>query len=108
MTPEIIGSIASFIVAVIAGAIGYGRLQNKLDVVSDDNKNQWKIITDLRNWTAAHEKESASARREIDDKIGVVRELVLKNDSRWEEVLRRLDGIDRKIDKLETRDEKRT
>lgn len=91
--------------AIIAAAVGYGRLLNKNEAQSEDNKNKWKVISELRAWTVAHEKDSFTVRRELEQEISAVRELALKNDGRWEEVLRRLSIIDNKIDKIETRNE---
>ena len=105
MSSELIAAIAGACVGlippIVLGAVGYGRLQARIQNGAEDNSNQWKVITELRNWTSSHEKDSFAVRRELDRDINAVREIALKNDSRWEEVLRRLGTIDEKIGKME-------
>jgi hypothetical protein len=100
------GTLISLIAAVIAGAVGYGRLLNKNENESRENASQWKVINDLRDWQSSHEKFAAEARLQLEREDSRMREMIAGKDGKIDEVLRRIDVIDKKIDKLETRDER--
>ena len=80
----------AIVLAIIGGAVGYGRLNSKVDIQADENSKQWSIIEKLRAWRDEHERSSSDHRLEFERELGRIRELVLTKDGKMDVVLNRL------------------
>ena len=105
MTIEM-GALIALIAAIIAGAAGYGRLQRQVEDLKEENTNLWKQNHIFREWTVAHDKEVSDKRVEYEREISRLRENINGRDGKLDTIISRLDTIDKKIDKLEDREER--
>lgn len=109
MTFEL-GALTAIVMAIIAGAMGYGRLQSNVGSVSSR-------VSNCEDWKASHEKEVADKRVNYEREISRLRESINGRDGKFDSINFRLDEmgkkidtwlatIDKKIDKLENREER--
>lgn len=68
----------------------------------------WEQIGKNRDWQQVHDKESVQYRMKFQEELSDIREERGQADGKLDSILRRLETIDKKIDKLETREEKRS
>lgn len=94
-------------------AFTWGFVRNKVDNLekADDETNEnleketrniWNEISKIRSWKDDHEKESANQFIEIQKDLSKIREYNGIKDGKIDEVIRRLETMDKKLDKLET------
>lgn len=71
---------------------------------ADDIKEVWKVITKIRDWQIGHDKESGEKRLELERRISEVAAEGGRHKAQTEaqnlEMNRRLDSIDKKLDRL--------
>lgn len=87
------GALIAFVVAIIAGAVAYGRMQRSVESVSSDMSNSWKIIDDLRKWQSQHERDSANYRVELEKEMGKIRGDIGRVETKLDNILVRLSDI---------------
>lgn len=100
------GTILGLISAFIAAVVGYGKLQNQVEALKDENEKLWDQLGKNRAWAQEHERDSSRVRLEIEREHGRLRESISSKDGKLDEVIRRLGVIDGKLDKIETREER--
>jgi hypothetical protein len=90
---------------VLSAGIAWGISQKGQQSLTEEIKNAWGEISKLRDWRHSHDLESSNARRELEREDGKIREMILSRDSKLDVIISRLETIDAKIDKIETREE---
>lgn len=76
----------------------------KLD---DETRNLWNEMSKIRSWRDEHEKEASSQFIEIQKDLSKIRESNGVKDGKIDDIIRRLESMDRKLDKLENDNFKR-
>lgn len=86
--------------AVLLGNIVVSLMMDKRDKTVSDDK--FKV---LFKWKDEHVKESAEIRLGYSERLSSLDSKYEVTKSQYAEILRRLDGLDKKIDRIETREE---
>lgn len=105
MTFEI-GALIAMIAGIIGGAVGYGRLQRQVEDLKEEDVKLWTQLSKLREWKEEHDKDVSDKRVEYEREISKLRESINSKDGKLDTIISRLDTIDKKIDKLEDREER--
>jgi len=73
----------------------------------EENINLWNEISKLRNWREAIEKDLIEQYVEVQRELSKIREANGIKDGKMDEIIRRLETMDKKLDRLETDGPKR-
>lgn len=115
MTYEL-GGILGAMIAIILGAIGYGRLQNQVENVKTvipepqqtENENIWREVGKRRTEHEEYVKIATERRIEFERELSRIRESSSNRDAKLtavlDAILDRLKTMDVKIDRLEARE----
>lgn len=71
----------------------------KLQVL-EENKNQWAIISKIREAATAHDKEAGFHRLEYEKRLGAMTLQIAQNEAAVKAVSDKVESIDKKLDKL--------
>lgn len=106
--------LGGIIIAIILGAIGYGKLQNQVETSKEtipnpqrvENDNLWREIGKCRSEHDEYVRSAAERRIEFERSLSNIRETIGNRDGKLDAILDRLNSMDTKIDRLESRDKK--
>lgn len=84
-------------------AVHWGITRNQIDGLREENKSQWEAITKFRNWRDEHEKDSSNYRIGIEKTFGSIRESNASREGKLDEIIRRLDVIEKKLEERHER-----
>ncbi len=87
------GALISFVLAIVGGAVGYGRLNRSTEANSEQIDEIWKVVTKTRDWQVDHEKDSAGYRIELEKEMGRIRENIGKWDAKLDNIINQLSYI---------------
>ena len=68
----------------------------------EEHHNIWNEMGKVRTWMTVHEKDSYEMRAKFHEELSKIRELTALKDGKIDEIIRRLETLDKKIDKLES------
>lgn len=66
-----------------------------------EHRNLWKVLGDIRRAVDEHDKDSTHIRLEIERRLGAHDSSINVTRAQYDEIIRRLDDIDKKMDKME-------
>lgn len=96
---KLIGAIVSAVVFIVIIKVTVDNLKETVNSLKEEDKQQWAIITKVREWQTEHEKEAAQRRLEIEREMGKLRESAGKVESQLSELVILVRNLDARLEK---------
>lgn len=110
------GALIAFILAVIGGAVGYGRLNRNVETNSErltsleddkaeskDVENAWGALKQMRDWKDVHEREEGIHREQFNKEISELKGSLLVSGEQFKQILAFLQDLKERMIKLENK-----
>lgn len=74
-------------------------LRFNVDQAKEENKEQWRVITKLRDWQEQHQNQSSEYRLQTEKEFGKVRENAGKIESQLSELVNLIKALDARFER---------
>lgn len=102
--------IITILTIIVSIAVAWGKMMaheekmnRETERINKELSTMWEQLSKYRDWISSHEKDSNQVRLGFLEDISSVREAMALKDGKLDEILGRLQKIENKIDKLETK-----